>query len=216
MGEGNKEDKEKTVSEFISAVSGGSPTPGGGSVSALSGGLASALVEMVANLTLDRKGFEDHREMMTGIRDAARSCCKELMAAVSEDSRVYLKVMEAYRLPRGDEEEKKRRSLEIQERLKKAADIPAVTAKASLRVLEICLQVVKYGNPNAITDGGVGALLAHAAMEGAILNVRVNLSRIKDRKYKEAMESDLELLKRRGDELKEQILAVVKEKMAIS
>jgi len=103
-----------------------------------------------------------------------------------------------------------------QERLKKAADIPFLTAKASVKVLEICLQVVKDGNPNAINDGGVGGLLANAAMDGAILNVRVNLSRLIDKTYTEAMESDLERLKQRGGELKHQILAVVKEKMAIS
>ncbi len=212
--EQNKEE-EKTVSEFISSVSEGSPTPGGGSVSALAGSLASALVEMVANLTLYGKGFEDHRETMAEIRDTARSCCQELLTAVSEDSRVYMKVMEAYRLPRDDDEAKKRRSLAIQESLKKAADIPFHTAKTCVRAMEVCLRVVKDGNPNAITDGGVGGLLAYAAMEGAILNVRVNISRITDGTYKEAMVSDIDRLKRRGEELKDQILAVVKEKMAI-
>jgi formiminotetrahydrofolate cyclodeaminase len=76
--------------------------------------------------------------------------------------------------------------------------------------------VVKDGNPNAITDGGVGGLLGHAAMEGAILNVRVNTSRISDREYNQGMENDLKLLKEKGEALKEQILAVVMEKMGIS
>jgi len=206
----------KELAGFISSVSDGTPTPGGGSVSALAGSLASALVEMVANLTVDRKGFEEHRHAMNEIRDAAESLRKELLAGVTEDSRVYQEVMEAYRLPKGSDEEKKRRSLEIQKRLKKAADVPLLTAKAGVRVLEICLQVVKNGNPNAITDGGVGALLAHAAMEGAILNVLVNISRISDATYNREMERDLGILKQRGDALKEQILATVREKMGIS
>ncbi|RJR33798.1 MAG: methenyltetrahydrofolate cyclohydrolase [Desulfobacteraceae bacterium] len=201
---------------FISSVSNGTPTPGGGSVSALAGSLASALVEMVANLTVNRKGFEEHQQTMIAIRDAAESLRKELLAGVTEDSRVYLEVMEAYRLPKASDEEKKRRSLDIQKRLKKAADVPFLTAKASVRVLEIALQVVENGNPNAITDGGVGALLAHAAMEGAILNVRVNISRVSDLTYNQEMERDLGLLKQKGDALKEQILAVVREKMGIS
>jgi formiminotetrahydrofolate cyclodeaminase len=208
--------EKKTVTDFISAVSDGSPTPGGGSVSALAGSLASALVEMVANLTLGRKGFEDRRERMLELRDAARLCCKELLTWVSEDIKVYRQVMEAYRIPRDDEEAKKRRSLEIKERLKKAAEIPFHVAETSVRVLEICLQTVQHGNPSAITDGGVGALLAHAAMEGAILNVRINLSGVCDSSYSGAMESDLERLRQRGDDLKERILAIVKDKMKVS
>ncbi len=212
----NREEKEKTLSEFISAVSGGNPTPGGGSVSALAGSLASALVEMVANLTVDRKGFEDRRGEMIEIRNAARSCCQELLSAVSEDSRVYRQVMEAYRLPRDDEESKRRRSAEIRERLKKAADIPFHVAETSVRVLEICLQVVQHGNPNAITDGGVAALLAYAAMKGAILNVAINLSSLRDTAYCRTMETDLERLRQRGRELKGQILSIVKERITKS
>lgn len=211
-----KEETGKSVSEFIAAVSAGSPTPGGGSVSALAGSLASALVEMVANLTLDKKGFEGKRERMAGIRDAARDCCGLLQAAVSEDIRAYRRLMEAYRLPRGDEEEQRIRSVEIQKRLRGAADVPFHVAGICLRVLEICARAVRDGNPNAVTDGGVGGLLAHAALEGSILNVRVNLSGLHDRTYAGSMERDLSVLKRRGGEIKEQILQIVSERMESS
>ncbi len=203
------DEKEKTVLEFLSSVSDGTPTPGGGSVSAFAGALGSALVEMVANLTLAKEGLEDRRETMLRIRDGVRACCRDLMAAVSEDSMAYEKVMVAYRLPRGNEEEKERRSARIQEMLKRAAEIPLGTAHACVKILELCLQVVKEGSPSAVTDGGVAALLAHAAMEGAVLNVRVNLSGLRDKAFAEEMEGRAKALSQRGGELREQILAIV-------
>jgi len=208
-----KKGEEITLNEFLDAVSEGSATPGGGSVSALAGCLGSALVEMVINLTLGKKAFEAHEAELKKIREEARSHREALAATIAQDINAYQEVMNAYLLPKATEEEKTKRKAEIQKSLKKASDPPLFTAATSLKVMKLCQEAVEKGNPNAISDAAVGALLADAALWGGMFNVLINLSALEDKQYVLRMKKELKRLTLEGEKIKKQIMARVKEKI---
>lgn len=207
------EKTETTVTQFLDAVAGRSATPGGGSVSALAGCLGSALVEMVVNLTLAKKGLEAHEAELKKILEEANSHRQSLVATIEKDIAAYQEVMKAYLLPKTSEEEKQVRRETIQRSLKKAADPPLFTVVTSLKVLKLCLQAVEKGNPNTISDAAVGALLADAALHGGVFNVLVNLSALHDKQYVEKMKKELRRLEREGGKIKEQIMSLVNRKI---
>jgi formiminotetrahydrofolate cyclodeaminase len=205
--------EEVTLTQFLDAVSEGSATPGGGSVSALAGCLGSALVEMVINLTLGKKGFEAYEGELQKVREEAHSHRESLAATIAQDINAYQEVMNAYLLPKTTEEEKRKRKEEIQKSLKRAADPPLFTAATSLKVMKLCQETVEKGNPNAISDAAVGALLADAALWGGMFNVLINLSALEDKQYVLRMKKELKRLTLEGEKIKKQIMARVKEKI---
>ena len=205
--------REVTLNQFLDAVSEGSATPGGGSVSALAGCLGSALVEMVVNLTVGKKGFEAHEPELKKICEEAHSQREALASTIARDIDAYQEVMNAYLLPKTTEEEKRKRKEEIQKSLKKAADPPLFTAATSLKVMKLCQEAVEKGNPNAISDAAVGALLADAALWGGMFNVLINLSALEDKKYVQKMKNELKRLTLEGEKIKKQIMAKVREKI---
>jgi len=205
--------KEITLAQFLDSIAGPGATPGGGSVSALAGSLSAALVEMVINLTMGKKGFEGKEAELEKIREEARSYREALTAAIAEDSLAYQGVMNAFLLPKKTEEEKGKRKEEIQRALKKAAAPPLFTAATSLKVMQLCREAVEKGNPNAISDAAVGALLADAAMGGGIFNVLINLSALEDKHFVEKMKKDLNRLEAEGETIKRAILNRIKEKI---
>ena len=202
-----------TLTQFLDALSEGSATPGGGSVSALAGCLGSALVEMVANLTLGKKTFEAHEGELQKVREEAHTHREALADTIARDIDAYQEVMNAYLLPKTTEEEKKKRKEEIQNSLKRAADPPLFTAATSLKVMKLCQEAVEKGNPNALSDAAVGALLADAALWGGTFNVLINLSALEDKKYVQKMKNELKRLTLEGENIKKQIMARVKEKI---
>ena len=206
-------EEEITLPQFLDAVAEGTATPGGGSVSALVGGLGAALVEMVVNLTVGKKGFEAMEGELKKIGEQAHSCREALTAAVAQDIHAYQAVMSAYLLPKNTEEEKKKRQEEVQKALRKAADPPLFTAATSLKLLKLCQKAVEKGNPNALSDAAVGALLADAALKGGVFNVLVNLSALEDENTVQKMKNELGRLELEGNRTKEKILARVKEMM---
>jgi formiminotetrahydrofolate cyclodeaminase len=204
---------EVTLTQFLDAVSEGSATPGGGSVSALAGTLGSALVEMVVNLTLGKKAFDAHEAELKKIGEEAHSHRDALAATIAQDIDAYQEVMKAYLLPKRNEEERRKRKEEIQKSLRKAADPPLFTAATSLKVMKLCQEVVEKGNPNAISDAAVGALLADAALWGGMFNVLINLSALEDKKYVQKMKKELKRLTLEAEKIKTQIMSRVKEKI---
>ena len=204
---------ETTVTQFLDAVAAGSATPGGGSVSALAGGLGSALVEMVVNLTSGKKAYEADEEELKKIREEAYSHRQSLVATIEKDIAAYQEVMKAYLLPKTSEEEKKKRREEIQNALRKAADPPLFTAATSLKVMRLCQEALEKGNPNAASDAAVGALMADAALRGGVFNVLINLSALDDKRYVEKMKKELRRLEREGGKIKEQIMSLVHKKI---
>jgi formiminotetrahydrofolate cyclodeaminase len=209
----DKEKEEITLPQFLEAVAASSPTPGGGSVSALAGSLGAALVEMVINLTVGKKGFEEKEPELQKIREEAHSCREALTAAIAQDSLAYQTVMNAFLLPKKTEEEKRKRKEEIQVALKKAADPPLFTTATSLKVMQLCREAVEKGNPNTISDAAVGALLADAAMGGGIFNVLINLSALEDKHFVEKMKKELQRLEAEGEAIKKAVLSRIKEKI---
>ncbi len=206
-------DGEVTLVQFLDAVADGNATPGGGSVSALAGSLSSALVEMVAHLTLGKKAFEAQEPEFKKILDEAHAHREALTQGIVQDINAYQGVMTAYLLPKTTAEEKKKRHEEIQKALKKAADPPLFTAATSLKVMKLCQQAVERGNPNAVSDAAVGALLADAALRGGIFNVLVNLSALEDKHFIENMKKELRRLEDEGEKIKEQITRRLKDKL---
>jgi formiminotetrahydrofolate cyclodeaminase len=199
-----------TLSQFLDAVAGGTATPGGGSVSALAGTLAAALVEMVVNLTVGKKGFEAQEAEMKKVGAEARSCREALGSAIAQDINAYQAVMKAYLLPKTTEAEKSKRKEEIQKALKRAADPPLFTAATSLKVLKLCQKAAEKGNPSAITDAAVGALLAEAALQGGVFNVLVNLAALQEEDTVKKMRQELSRLEAEGIKTREKILTQVK------
>jgi len=201
---------EVTLSQFLDAVASGTATPGGGSVSALVGTLAAALVEMVVNLTVGKKGFEAQEAEMKKMGEEAHSYREALGATIAQDINAYQGVMKAYLLPKATEEDKKNRKEEIQKALKRAADPPLFTAATSLKVLKLCQKAAEKGNPNTITDAAVGALLAEAALQGGVFNVLVNLSALEEETTVKKMRQELKRLEAEGIKTRDKVLTQVR------
>jgi formiminotetrahydrofolate cyclodeaminase len=202
-----------TVAEFVDKTASGEPVPGGGSVSALAAGLAAALTEMTAGLTLGKKGYEDQQASMTNLRQEVGRLRRKFLEAVDRDTAAYQRVMAAYRMPKGTEEEKKNRTEAIQDALKGACRVPLDVARDGFCLMDMLKTVVKNGNKNAVTDAAVGTLLARAAVRGAILNVRINLSGITDSAFTESMERDTSRIESEIDRRESVILQNAQKRM---
>ena len=169
-----------TLKEFLRELSGDSAAPGGGSAAALSGAMAAALARMVAGLTVGKKAYEDASEIMAEVGQKAAHLVDILTSLVDRDAEAYLAVMEAFKLPRGDEGGKARRSQAIQAAMETAARVPLDTMRAVHEVARLLELAADKGNRNAVTDVAVGALLAAAGAEGAYRNVEINLKSLED------------------------------------
>ncbi len=208
---------EKSLKDYIAEVASGAPTPGGGSVAALAASLGAALTSMVGNLTIGRKAYneleDEIKKEMDDSFEKIQKSIQVLNGIVDEDTKAFDKVMEAFKLPKETEEEKAKRAEAIQEGYKVALEVPLRCAEECLTVLRLQKVFAEYGNVNAITDVGVGALLAAAALESAILNVKINLKGIKDEEFKKKIEDKIEDMMAEGTKLKEQWLKLVYEKL---
>ncbi len=173
----------KTVEEFVDEVSADSPAPGGGSVAALAGALSAALGSMVANLTHGKPGYERVWEEVEGLACQAQQLKGMFLQYIDADTLAFQHVMDAFALPKTCDEDKKRRAEVIEEATRGAACVPLDVMKASLESLAIARRVAEVGNINSVSDAGVAALCARAGLEGAALNVRINLSSLHDAEF---------------------------------
>jgi len=164
------------VKHFLDELASSSPTPGGGSASALAGALAASLVAMVAGLSPKQRG-------MKKIRNRTLVLEKRLFRSVEEDAKGYQGVLKAFRLPKKTEKEKLRRARAIQRAFVKATVTPQLVTRLSLELLELCLIAVREGNPNTVSDAGVGAYLADTAVKGGLMNILINLGPVKDKVF---------------------------------
>ncbi|HID40295.1 MAG TPA: glutamate formimidoyltransferase, partial [Calditrichaeota bacterium] len=179
-------------------VSRESAAPGGGSIAALAGSLGAALSSMVANLTANRRGSEAVDAVLNQAAEKAQELKFQLANGVDADTNAFNVYMEARRLPKATEEQKKRRLKAEQDGLKRAVQIPLQTAEASLKAIEIAQTVVQYGNPNSITDVGVGAQMAYAGVKGGVYNVLINLKDITDDAFVKRMKQTCALLEEKA------------------
>ncbi len=189
------------TADLVDEISRDTPAPGGGSVSALASAMGAGLASMVAGLTISKKGYESVRQDMAQAGEQAQKLKRSLIEGVDDDTDAFNTYFEALRLPRKTKEEKDRREAAMQDGLKLAIDVPLKTAKDSLEAIKTCAVVVKKGNVNSVTDGGVGAEMAYAGLRGAVLNVLINLPGIKDDAYVSQMKQACEELIREGTEL---------------
>jgi len=186
-----------SVREFITELSSGNPTPGGGSVAALCGALGAALSAMVANLTVEREKYEQTWKSMEEVKKEAANLSARFLELMQEDADTYQKVMEAFELPRETDDQQASRQAAIEEAMKKAATVPLETLRASERLIRAARKAVQGGNPNAITDAGAAVQLANATAVVASYNVQINISRIKDQAFVAKCEKEVtEILKR--------------------
>ena len=172
---------------FADETASESPAPGGGSVSAYAGAMAASLAAMVANLSAHKRGWDDRWEFFSDHAVKAMNCQRELLRLVDADTDAFNQIMQAYSLPKNTDIEKKLRSEAIERASKIAMEIPLRTAEIALESFDVIQAMVEHGNPNSITDAGVGALLARAAVLGAVMNVQVNASGIKDKAFTERL-----------------------------
>ena len=174
---------ELTIKEFINKVLSNDPVPGGGSVSALNGALATSLAAMVANLTIGRKKYVEVNEIMEDLSVRFEELTRQLITDVDRDSEAYDRVFSAFKLPKETDEEKAIRSETIQKESKYAAQVPMEVARTVHSILPMIDVVARKGNSNAVTDACVSMMCARTAILGALLNVRINLTSIKDEKF---------------------------------
>lgn len=185
---------QMTVSDFLAEIKSDSAAPGGGSVAALSGALGAALAAMVANLTLDNAKYEAVHAEVARLRPQMHELMSKLEHYVDEDTAMFNKVMDAYRLPKATDEEKTARSAAIQLALKGAAELPMQVALCCQEALLLSKKMLEIGNTNAASDAAVAGRMANTGMWGAIYNVRINLGSIKDQAFTEDMKSQIAAL----------------------
>ncbi|MDK2918949.1 MAG: methenyltetrahydrofolate cyclohydrolase [Candidatus Petromonas sp.] len=200
---------DKTVKEFLEETASKSPVPGGGSIAALSAATAAALTEMVANLTIGKKGYEDLQEEVKEVLKRATSFRNSFIEDIDRDAKSFNKVMDAFKLPKENDEEKEKRKIAIQEGLKNAASVPLEIAKEAYKMMEIIEKVVEKGNKNAVTDGAVAAMMARTSVLSALYNVKINLGSIKDKEFVEMLAREVEELEEKINQLEKNILAKV-------
>ena len=183
-----------TVASFFDQVAAATPTPGGGTVAAFSGALASSLATMVANLTLGKKKYAAHEPALRELKVKAEQARRQLLALARADSEAFEAVLRVGRMPQATPAEQVNRTKALAEANLEAARVPLRTAEACLEVVQIATQAAQLGNVQAVTDAGVAGLLAHAAGEGALLNVQINLKSLVEGVDKNGVETDLRRL----------------------
>ena len=198
------------LEEFLQDLGSGKPTPGGGSASALAGALGSALAQMVGNLTL-KKAEGDKKEKFEQAIDKARDLQKELIQLVEKDAASFNEVMKAFRMPKETPEEKEERKTAIQGAFKGAAEVPLEIMEKALETSRLAFLGVEAGNPNCITDGGVGVLMARACIKGAAMNVKINLGSIKDKDFCSKAESRVQEILEESRMLEEKMERLIEE-----
>ena len=198
-----------TVKAFAEETSHESPAPGGGTVAAYMGALGAALGTMVANLSSHKAGWDERWKEFSTAADEGQEVMAELLRLVDEDTIAFNRIMAAFGLPKGTDEEKAVRTEAIQTATLYAAEVPLRTMKASMRVFPLCRRMATTGNPNSITDAGVGALAARAAVVGAGLNVKINASSLKDRSQAQALIDEADRLIGEANAAEQDILAIV-------
>jgi glutamate formiminotransferase / formiminotetrahydrofolate cyclodeaminase len=185
--------------EFCNETLSDSPAPGGGSVAALMGALGASLGGMVANLSAGKRGWDDKLEYFSDWAVKAQQLKDELLSLVDEDTAAFNKVMDVFALPKESAEEKAVRSRAIEEATKYAAQVPLKVMETASKSYELLAEMAGKGNPASISDVGVGALATRACIEGAALNVRINLGQLKDEKFKTALANKLEEISEGSD-----------------
>lgn len=196
---------DKPVTTFLDELASDAPAPGGGSVAALSGALGAALVSMVCNLTLGKKGYEEVQGDIGALLAQSEALRHGLADLLEEDVKAYTAYSVAAKMPRDTEEQKATRTEAMQAALKNATMVPMRIAEAAVKVMNLCMPVAEKGNKWAVSDAGVAVLMAEAALRSAALNVLINLGTIKDKDFAAEQRALLDSLLEGKPRLKDEI-----------
>lgn len=202
-----------TVKHFAEETSRESPAPGGGTIAAYMGALAAALGTMVANLSSHKRGWDTQWEKFSRWADRGQEQIAELLELVDEDTEAFNRIMSAFALPKQTAEDKAARSKAIQEATLYATQVPLHTMQAAYCTFDICRAMAEEGNPNSVSDVGVGALAARAAVLGAGLNVKINAGGLKDRETADRLIAEANQLIAKANEAEKEIMNIVESKL---
>jgi len=210
---GKKKLADLSVKAFAEETSRESAAPGGGTISAYMGALAAALGTMVANLSSHKRGWDDRWEEFSNWADRGQTLMDELLRLVDEDTDAFNAIMDAFAMPKKTDEEIQARHDAIQAATLFAAKVPLRTMKASMQTFDICKAMAEEGNPASVSDAGVGALAARAAVHGAGLNVRINAAGLDDKACAQSLIDEAKQLAAEADKHEQEILKIVEEKL---
>lgn len=198
--------KQLTLEAFINETGSSSPAPGGGSIAALNAASGAALIEMVAALTVGKEKYAAVEDEMKTVLDTAHELKARFLSLIDKDSNAFNKIMAAFKLPKGTDEEKAARSAAIQSATKEAALVPFEIGETAFELFALAEAVIKKGNSNAVTDGAVATMNARIAVKGAFLNVKINLGSIKDQDFVTDLQTKMAAIEATLDEKEKNLL----------
>ena len=204
---------EMTCAGFAEETASESPAPGGGSISAYMGALAAALGTMVANLSSHKAGWDDRWEYFSDWAEKGMAVMNELLALVDEDTAAFNRIMDVFGMPKGTAEEKEARAAAMEAATLYATQVPLRTLKTAYKAFDVVRAMAEEGNPNSVSDAGVGALAARSAVMGACLNVKINAAGLKDRTTAETLVAEANEIQALAQQAEREILAVVENKI---
>lgn len=204
---------DMTCTGFAEETASESPAPGGGSISAYMGALGAALGTMVANLSSHKAGWDDRWEEFSDWAERGQALLTELLHLVDEDTDAFNRIMNVYAMPKSTDEEKAVRSAALQEATLYATQVPLRTMRTAVRIFDVVRAMAAEGNPNSVSDAGVGALAARSAVLGARLNVKINAAGLKDRAAADALVAEAEQLAAEAERLEKEVLTIVEQKI---
>ena len=210
---GQKKLIDRTLTDFADETASESPAPGGGSISAYMGALGAALGTMVANLSSHKRGWDERWEEFSDWAEKGKAFQIQLMKLVDEDTNAFNKIMDAFSLPKKTEEEKAIRKQAVQEATRFATEVPFKTMQLCYECMSVAKAMAEIGNPNSVTDAGVGALAARAGVVGAFLNVKINASGLDDKASAEKIIREGENVVEKAGQLEAEILQIVHSKI---
>ena len=204
---------DMTCTGFAEETASESPAPGGGSISAYMGALGAALGTMVANLSSHKAGWDDRWEEFSDWAERGQALLNELAHLVDEDTDAFNRIMNVFAMPKSTDEEKAARSAALQEATLYATQVPLRTMRTAVRIFDVVRAMAAEGNPNSVSDAGVGALAARSAVLGARLNVKINAAGLKDRAVADALVAEAEQLAAEAERLEKEGLTIVEQKI---
>ncbi len=204
---------DMTLTEFTDETASESPAPGGGSVSAYMGAMGVALGTMVANLSSHKRGWDDRWEEFSDWAEKGMKYQSELVRLVDEDTDAFNKIMDAFGLPKKTDEEKAARKEAIQDATKNAIMVPFRVMEVAYNALEVVKAMAEIGNPNSVSDAGVGALAIRSCVKGAFLNVKINSGDLEDKTFVESVSKKAQEIDKNTEELEKEILKIVESKL---
>jgi len=203
----------RPLREFLSDTSSRSPTPGGGSVSALTGALGASLLCMVANFTLGKKKYREVEGEVREILKEAEKLKDKLTTMIQQDIEAYQRLSQAMRASRDNSLVKEGRARILEDSLEEASEVPLRVAQLSYQLIKLGERLLSKGNPSLITDTGIGVLLGEAALQSAALNVEINLISVKDEEFREDKRIALSTLLSEGKRVREEVLRKIKQRL---